>query len=418
MNEEMIAKKNNKRNKFLLIFGKETSRFGNILFDYANSILIVNMFKTNALFLAIYQSSETIISMVFSLLGGVFADQGKKKKIVVITDLLSALICVLVALFVKSQIFVITIVIANILLAILNSFNSPVYSSIIRDTIERKEIPKFYSVQNGVSEVVRVGGIAVAAAMVGVVGARGALIIDALTFILSAISESRLLIWIQNNYNAKQRVNVLNNLKDGFRYLYSERSILKIIIIATLVNFFLAGYNLLVPYTNNYYQGTFINFYGKVLLVEAVGGIIGSVVNSRVRFKSETIGLAVTLLLTGIFISLTPILGDSEYYLVCLLPHFLAATIVAVYNIRFISIIQISINAEYLGRVFSIINVSSLIFVPAGAFLFANLCDVTELSGYLFSGIGIFAFGLLSLFLGKGNHKDEDATIESLNSKN
>ena len=84
MNEETIAKKNNKRNKFLLILGKETSRFGNILFDYANSILIVDMFKTNAFLLAIYQSSEMIISMVVSLLGGVFADQGKKKKIIVI----------------------------------------------------------------------------------------------------------------------------------------------------------------------------------------------------------------------------------------------------------------------------------------------------------------------------------------------
>lgn len=418
MNEETIAKKNNKRNKFLLILGKETSRFGNILFDYANSILIVDMFKTNAFLLAIYQSSEMIISMVVSLLGGVFADQGKKKKIIVITDVLSALVCILVALFVKSQIFVITIVIANILLAILHSFNSPVYSSIIRDTIERKEIPKFNSVQNGASEAVRVGGTAVAAAMVGVVGTQGALIIDAATFILSAISESRLLMWIKNNYDAKQHVNVLNNLKDGFRYLYSEKRILKIIIIMTFVNFFLSGYTLLVPYTNNYYQDTFINFYGKVLLVEAVGGIVGSILNSRVKFKSEMIGLAVSLQLTGIFISLIPILGDSEYYLVCLLPHFLAATIVAVYNIRFISIIQLSTNAEYLGRVFSIVNVASLIFVPAGAVVFANLCDVTKLSGYLLSGIGVFTFGFLSLFLDKSNHKDEDATTESLNSEN
>ena len=148
---EFIAKKNNKTNKYLLIIGKETSRFGNILFDYANSILIVNIFKTNALFLAIYQSSETIISIVFNLIGGVFADQGKKKRIIVFTDILSAFICMLVALFVKAQIVLIAILIANILLAILHSFNSPVYSSIIRDTIEKKEIPKFNSVQNGVS---------------------------------------------------------------------------------------------------------------------------------------------------------------------------------------------------------------------------------------------------------------------------
>ena len=404
---EFIAKKNNKTNKYLLIIGKETSRFGNILFDYANSILIVNIFKTNALFLAIYQSSETIISIVFNLIGGVFADQGKKKRIIVFTDILSAFICMLVALFVKAQIVLIAILIANILLAILHSFNSPVYSSIIRDTIEKKEIPKFNSVQNGVSEIVRVGGTAIAVAMISIIGAQGALIIDAATFFLSAITESRLKLWIKNDYNSPQKHNnVLNNLRDSFRYLYSEKSILRIIIIAAFVNFFLSGYTLLIPYTNNYYDGKFTDFYGKVLAIEAAGGVIGSLFNSKVKFKNDLICLAITLQLTGIFISLTPILGESKYSLVCLIPHFFAATIVAVYNIRFISYIQINSDAEYLGRVFSIINAASLVFVPAGAFVFANVCDVSALNGYLFSGIGIVVLGLLSLFLGKTDRKN------------
>ena len=404
---EFIAKKNNKTNKYLLIIGKETSRFGNILFDYANSILIVNIFKTNALFLAIYQSSETIISIVFNLIGGVFADQGKKKRIIVFTDILSAFICMLVALFVKAQIVLIAILIANILLPILHSFNSPVYSSIIRDTIEKKEIPKFNSVQNGVSEIVRVGGTAIAVAMISIIGAQGALIIDAATFFLSAITESRLKLWIKNDYNSPQKHNnVLNNLRDSFRYLYSEKSILRIIIIAAFVNFFLSGYTLLIPYTNNYYDGKFTDFYGKVLAIEAAGGVIGSLLNSKVKFKNDLTGLAITLQLTGIFISLTPILGESKYSLVCLIPHFFAATIVAVYNIRFISYIQINSDAEYLGRVFSIINAASLVFVPAGAFVFANVCDVSALNGYLFSGIGIVVLGLLSLFLGKTDRKN------------
>ena len=288
MSEEKIAKKNNLINKFLLIIGKETSRFGNILFDYANSILIVNMFKTNALFLAIYQSSETIISIFFNLLGGVFADQGKKKRIIVFTDILSAIICIFVALFVKSQIVLIAIIIANILLAILHSFNSPVYSSIIRDTIEKKEVPKFNSVQNGVSEIVRVGGTAIAAVMISIVGAQGALIIDAVTFLLSAITESRLKLWIKNDYNSpKKHSNVLDNLRDGFRYLYSEKGILRIIFIAAFVNFFLSGYTLLIPYTNNFYDGKFTDFYGKVLAIEAAGGVIGSLLNSKVQFTRD-----------------------------------------------------------------------------------------------------------------------------------
>ena len=142
------------------------------------------------------------------------------------------------------------------------------------------------------------------------------------------------------------------------------------------------------------------------MAIKAAGGVIGSLLNSKVKFKNDLTGLAITLQLTGIFISLTPILGESKYSLVCLIPHFFAATIVAVYNIRFISYIQINSDAEYLGRVFSIINAASLVFVPAGAFVFANVCDVSALNGYLFSGIGIVVLGLLSLFLGKTDRKN------------
>ncbi|MBE5889626.1 MAG: hypothetical protein E7282_01520 [Lachnospiraceae bacterium] len=46
------------KNEFLLWFGSWTSRLGNIIFDYANSISIVTAFTQNPKILALYQSAE------------------------------------------------------------------------------------------------------------------------------------------------------------------------------------------------------------------------------------------------------------------------------------------------------------------------------------------------------------------------
>ena len=59
-----------KKNEVLLWFGSWTSHVGNILFDYANSISIVSAFARKPWVLALYQSSETIIQIVFNLIGG------------------------------------------------------------------------------------------------------------------------------------------------------------------------------------------------------------------------------------------------------------------------------------------------------------------------------------------------------------
>ena len=70
-----------RKNEALLWFGKWTSKLGNIVFDYANSVSIVGAFSRAPWVLALYQSSETVIQIVFNLIGGAKADSGSRKKI-------------------------------------------------------------------------------------------------------------------------------------------------------------------------------------------------------------------------------------------------------------------------------------------------------------------------------------------------
>ena len=59
-----------RKNEALLWFGSWTSRIGNIVFDYANSVSIVRVFAGKPWILAIYQSSETMIQIIFAVSWG------------------------------------------------------------------------------------------------------------------------------------------------------------------------------------------------------------------------------------------------------------------------------------------------------------------------------------------------------------
>ena len=178
-----------RKNEALLWFGSWTSKIGNIIFDYANSISIVGAFTGKPWILAIYQSSETVIQIIFNLIGGAKADTGNRKRIVIITDLLAALICAVLSLFVETGFMAHVMVIANALLALVYAFNSPTYKSMIREVIEKERIGFFNSISHAGGEIIKVTGPIAGVGLVGVIGVRGALLFDAFTFAASAAAE-------------------------------------------------------------------------------------------------------------------------------------------------------------------------------------------------------------------------------------
>ena len=64
-------------------------------------------------------------------------------------------------------------------------------------------------------------------------------------------------------------------------------------VISAFVNFFLAGYNLLIPYTDVIYQGKFQGFYSIVLVAEAIGGMGGSFVFSFLHITDSINGFGI-----------------------------------------------------------------------------------------------------------------------------
>lgn len=398
-------------NSFLLIFGTWISKFGNIIFDYANNVWLAYNSGFGLTALAFYQSSEAIVNIMLNVFGGVVSDRKRRKVILFVTDFISFMSCLITSLFFKSSFGFICIMSVNIILAITTSFSSPAYKAIVKDALDKDRINTYNSTANAGAEIIKLTGPMIALLIVNIVGTQGALLITSISFLVSAVTKLLLFIDEQKFDTNVEKHNFFIDVKNGFIYLINEKEIMFIIIVSMFVNFFLSGYNLMLPYTNNILTVMRPDMYGKLLSAEAFGGIVGSIINSRL-YLPDTIRNQFFFLsgcgLSLIFFSVSIILGFSAYVLLASI--FAFGGFLTIYNIQFISLVQNRVSSDYIGRVFSIIFTFSILFMPVGSFIFANIFKPKQTISFFVFGLGILILSIISIFI---SYMNENTKIKN-----
>lgn len=105
-----------KSNVKLLVISRMISRIGDIIFDFANNTFLAGLNPSSLSLVAIYQSLESVIGVLFNLFGGVIADSFKRKKIIIGTNILCGIACIVLSFISQQQWLVYAIVITNVML--------------------------------------------------------------------------------------------------------------------------------------------------------------------------------------------------------------------------------------------------------------------------------------------------------------
>ena len=398
MDVEKDVNKRTNKNGVLLCIGNWLSNIGNTIFDYANSILLLTMGEKAVKLMALYQGSETLISIFFNLFGGVMADGNKKKRLCIITDSIAACICFVLVIFFDSPEIGILVVIANALLALVGAFNSPIYKSIIREVICKERIMRFNSIMHAVNEGISLVAPVLGLCLVEYIGVRGALLLNGITFGISALLEVFLKPLPGYETREIKRRNILTEIAKGFKYMLKEKWIFFLVCMSACINFFLSAYNLSLPFTENTLGA---GYYSKVLVAEAIGGMIGSVIcsifsKSNVPFKNMIIYLG---LAGGWLIAIPKVIMITGEKHVVLVLFTAFSTFMTIYNINFFTYVQNNVSMDYLGRIFSIINTVALVFVPLGALVFSYILRFDNMFSYSLVGWGMISISLLVFLL-------------------
>ena len=383
------------RHAVQLITRGAINRMGNMLYDYGNSVWLASMGTIGKTVLGIYQISELVTSILVNPFGGVISDRFSRRKILMTTDLVCGLLCLGISFITNDSLMIVALIFANIVQAIAFAFSRTANKAIITEVVEKEEIVTYNAHLELVLQVVGVSSPVFSFLVLQFASLHATLLLDALTFFIAFVlvaflPKEEAKIQEKKRFTGKD---IFSDMKDGLDYIWHQKEIFFLLLVASSVNFFFAAFEFLLPFSNRLYgvKGA----YATILTLGAIGSIIGALIANK--FKSSMEMLLFLLILTGVGVlmmglPLPPLLSFSGN-LVCEL-------FMTIFNIHFFTQVQTKVEGDYLGRVLSTIFTLAILFMPVAKGLMTWLPSV-RVESFLLIGAGVILFSLLAQVVAK-----------------
>ncbi|KXI44070.1 transporter, partial [Bacillus cereus] len=395
------------KNFLLLTFGNVTSKLGSKIYEVMLAWWLVEKTGSAKLF-GMVTAAGLISVVVCNIFSGVIADRFNKKHILIISDLISAIVCIIVGLFVMNDVLHVPIlVLAAILLGITNSLFTPTLKAILPSLIEKEMIVSANSITTVISQVVTVSAPLIAGMMIKgfSFGLGVAFLVNGITYFVSAISELCIK-YCHKVEKTSKNIKFLTDIKEGYSYVKNQKWLLHLIYVSAVVNLFIAAYNTILPMYFLHSYSDDGSLYSYALGAEAVFAIIAGIVISKKKNDNPTpASLKKELIFCGVPIILLQLIQVS--YISILLVGFFGYYLTK-FNIYFFSIVQREVSKDKLGRVFSIIFMVALSIMPLGNLIFGLFSNQIISFVFIITGAGI----IISTLLIKVNDL-EDISIEN-----
>ena len=387
------------RHAVQLIARGAINRMGNMFYDYGNSVWLASMGTVGKTVLGIYQISELVTSILVNPFGGVISDRFSRRKILMTTDLVCGLLCLAVSFIRNDRWMIAALIVANIVQAIAFAFSRTANKAIITEVVEKDEIVTYNARLELVLQDVGVSSPVFSFLVLQFASLHATLLLDALTFFIAFVlvaflPKEEAKVQEKKRFTGKD---IFSDIKDGLHYIWHQKEIFFLLLVASSVNFFFAAFEFLLPFSNRLYgvKGA----YATILTLGAIGSIIGALIANK--FKSSMEMLLFLLILTGVGVfmmglPLPPLLSFSGN-LVCEL-------FMTIFNIHFFTQVQTKVEGDYLGRVLSTIFTLAILFMPIAKGLMTWLPSV-RVESFLLIGAGVILLSVIaSVYANRFSH--------------
>ena len=274
------------KNFIIIVIGQIISLFGNAIQRFSMSLYLLEFTGSAATFANILAIS-TIPYILFAPIAGMLSDKVNRKKIMVYLDFFCSLVIGIYAfILLQGRDNELVVAVVMFILSICYTLYGPAVTSSIPQVVEEDKLTRANGIINQVWSIVNFVGPIFAGVLYGLVGIKLIVIINAISFFLSAIMELFLEIpdVVKKEDEKEDKVlsmgfvkNSFVDMKKSFIYLKREKKIvLGIIVSYALCNIFLVPIlSIVAPYFINIFLGLSSEVYGIVEGVSVLGMILG-----------------------------------------------------------------------------------------------------------------------------------------------
>jgi len=389
MNFELLKQKDFS----LLISGKLVSLLGSNIQQFALSLYVLAITGSATIFASML-SISILPRLLLSPIAGVFGDWFDRKRTIVVLDLINSFIIGSFALIyiVRGGLSLRMIYILVILLEITEIFFDSAMSAVLPSLVDKDELLEANSFNSLVMNIGNILSPVIASLLYGTFGMKVVLIINSISFLLSAISE--IFINIPKNHKAPEHINFKSFKKDlveGINIIKGNKLISTMISLGTIINFcavplFSIGLIFIIKEVlklTDYQFGIFQMIMSIAMLIAPlVMGLIKDIKIGRLCYLSFT--LVSLLILVMAIIPSSPLLNSFSSslmpFILLSVVSFIIGVLVTVANIGIGTLFNEIVPLELMGRTSTVFNFAVTIFIPLGQMLFGALYDIMPAS--------------------------------------
>ncbi|MBU6998330.1 MAG: MFS transporter [Theionarchaea archaeon] len=334
-----------------------------------------------------------VIPQVFlGPIAGSYADRWSRKNLIVWMDAVRGIVVLYLGWLVISDTLTLPVLyVGTVIMSIAQVFFNPALRASIPTIVPEEELNRANSLIGITSKISGVIGPAIGGILVVTLGVPLAFIINGISFLFSAFSESFITIPLVRREGPEKHV--LADMKEGFGFILEKKPILGIIIVLGAMTFFAAPLVIVFKILSETYYHMGDLAYGLLISADSLGILVSTfilAVKPKIENKSRILILfpivaGVTLLGIGTVINF--------YFAMALMA--IQGIISGFGEIVIITLLQTLTPNEKRGKVFGVYVTMTMALVPLSYAVMGTLIDLTSVvTMLLISGTALIIGGI------------------------
>ncbi|RFM26451.1 MFS transporter [Deminuibacter soli] len=361
------------RNYSLFFYGQLVSRIG--MWMQRTAVIWVVYTLTHSVFLVgLTTFAEQFPSFLLSPAGGIAADRHDRYKVLMATQIVSAIQAVALTLvyhYCANPFW--GLLLLSVLLGLANAYDVPSRQAMVNDIVPNKEdLPSAIAMNSSLNNLSRLIGPALSGIVLAKYGATVCFIANAVSFL--AVITCLTMMKFPQRQPVQRSKNAWTDFREGLTYTRSQTEIGRILLLMGLVCLFVATYNTLLPfYARDVFKGSAAT-YGFINAATGIGALTSTLVLASQKNSNRLKNLLfINLLVLGLGLLLMSHMRILPLFLLlCFVCGFGTMSVIPICN----TVIQTVSSAQMRGRVVGFFAMSAFGTLPLGALLVGWLAKI------------------------------------------
>jgi DHA3 family macrolide efflux protein-like MFS transporter len=379
-----------KKDIVLFLASQTISLLGSSLVQYAIMWHITLNTKSGVM-MTVFIICGFLPTFFLSPFAGVWADRYNRKTIIILADSFIAVTTLFMALlFMLGYQSMVLLFVMSAFRAVGGGIQTPAVGAFIPQIVPEDKLTKVNGANGSIQAVITLVSPMISGALLTMSTLEAIFLIDVFT---AAIAVLTLLLFLKVPAHAKaqktQESSYFKDLHEGIVYIWNHSYVKKYFIFCAFFFFLLAPIAFLTPLQVTRSFGSDVWRLTAIEVAFSIGMILGGIIiASWGGFSNRIHTMALASFATGIC---TLALGVVPLFWVYLSIMGIVGTTIPLFNTPSTVLLQEKVEADFLGRIFGVLNMIASSMMPLGMLVFGPISDAVKIE-WLLIGTGFVLF--------------------------